>query len=121
VAVEYKAIRLILKIRIKPGQLETFKRLAEGLSADTEASEPHTFSYEWFLTADEKECWITELYADSHAVLLHAGNVIDRFRMIAEANEIVDFAVLGPATPELRAGVSSLGAKVLDRFTGFCR
>lgn len=118
---EYKAIRLILKIRIKPGQLETFKRLAESLSVDTEASEPHTFSYEWFLNADGTECWITELYADSHAVMEHAGHVIERFRMIAEANEIVDFVVLGDATPELRAGVKALGARVLERFTGFCR
>ena len=118
---EYKAIRLILKIKIKPGQLENFKRLAESLSADTEAGEPHTFSYEWFLNAEGTECWITELYADSAAVMLHAANVIDRFRMIASANEIVDFVVLGPATDDLRAGVKQLGARVLDRFTGFCR
>jgi quinol monooxygenase YgiN len=119
--VEYKAIRLILKIRIGPGQLETFKHLAEGLSSDTEATEPHTFSYEWFINSEGTECWITELYADSAAVLEHAGHVIDRFRMIATANEIVDFVVLGPATEDLRAGVKPLGAKVLERFTGFCR
>lgn len=118
---EYQAIRLILKIKIKPGQLETFKRLAEGLSTDTQATEPHTFSYEWFLNADQTECWITELYADSQALLEHASHVIDRFRMIASANEIADFVVLGPATPELRTAVQTLGAKVLERFTGFCR
>jgi hypothetical protein len=61
------------------------------------------------------------LYADSQAVMLHAGNVIDRFRMIASANEIMDFVVLGPATEDLRAGVQQLGARVLERFTGFCR
>ena len=59
--------------------------------------------------------------ADSAAVMLHAANVIDRFRMIASANEIVDFVVLGPATDDLRAGVKQLGARVLDRFSGFCR
>jgi quinol monooxygenase YgiN len=47
----------VLEVSIKPGQLDTFKALAEDLVQSTR-TEPGTLAYEWFLSEDNSSCHI---------------------------------------------------------------
>ena len=45
-------IHSLLKISIKPGHLDTFKLVMTETVAATEANEPDTLIYEWFISED---------------------------------------------------------------------
>ena len=48
---------------------------AERCVAIVRAKDPGTLLYDWYLSADEKECLVRETYASSEAMLAHMANV----------------------------------------------
>lgn len=45
-------VHWLLKVSIKPGQLDTFKSVMAEMVAATEANEPDTLNYELFISED---------------------------------------------------------------------
>ncbi len=115
------AVRLFILFKINPGQLHAFKKLAEELTADTLATEPRTQSYEWYLTEDQTECWISERFLDSAALIEHNEQVSERFKILMQLADVKEVFLLGSPSPEVRARFAPIGAKVLESFSGFCR
>lgn len=115
------ALRLNILFHIRSGQGTAFRRLAEELTADTQAGEPRTLSYEWYMNSDGTECWICERYVDSAALREHHDHVSERVKILAQLADIKMFLLLGSPTPELRNIYELQGAQVLECFSGFCR
>ena len=69
-------IHWLLELTIKEGEFETFKTLMNDMVAATNANEPDTTHYEWFVSKDKNVCHIYERYVDSDAAMTH----LDYFR-----------------------------------------
>ena len=67
-------ILAVSELTIKPGELENFRALIGELVAATQAKEPDTLCYEYYISPDGKQCHIYERYADSAAVMTHMQN-----------------------------------------------
>lgn len=70
-----RPIKVTVKFKIKPGNLEAFKAIIPETIAEVMESDPGTLVYEWYLNEDLMECVVWEVYKDSDALLAHAGNV----------------------------------------------
>ena len=112
----------MLEMTIRPGQLDALKALMPEMVEATQANEPGTLNYEWFISADETQCHIYERYADSDAVMTHLGNFGANFaeRFMA-CFEPTSFSVYGPASTDVRDALAAFGAVHLDAMDGFRR
>ena len=111
-----------LHVNIREGRLEDFRALMGEMVSATEANEPGTQVYEWFLSDDGSACHIYERYADSSAAMTHLGafdaNFAGRFLECAEPTAI---AVYGEPSAEVRGVLDGFGAAYLSPFGGFAR
>ncbi len=73
------AVHLLLALNIKEGELDNFKALVKEMVDATQANEPGTLNYEWFLSDDEKTCHLYERYADSAATMTHLASFGQNF------------------------------------------
>jgi quinol monooxygenase YgiN len=62
-------------MKIRPGQLEGFKRQAAELIRLTKAKDTRTLRYDWFISRDGTECEVHEAYVNSDGLVEHSANV----------------------------------------------
>jgi quinol monooxygenase YgiN len=112
----------MLETEIKAGEIEQLKTLMAEMVSTTEADEPGTVNYEWFVSADESTCHIYERYADSAALMRHLGNFGEkfakRFMSILQPSRMM---VYGEPTDEVIAALSGLNAEFMAPLGGFNR
>lgn len=110
-----------LQLSVRDGQLNAAHTLMDEMVAST-LEEPGALGYEWFFSDDGKTCHINERYADSGAVLVHAGNFGTKFaeRFLA-CLEPTCLSVYGDPSAEARAALDGLGAVYLGLQGGFSR
>jgi quinol monooxygenase YgiN len=116
-----ESLRLIVRQGISPGKLEVFKELARQMTAGSEAAEPGTLGYEWFIGEDETDCYLNEFYSSSEAFLSHLQNVMPKIQALLEISPLLDAIVFGDPSPEAREALAALGARVYTPCVGFCR
>lgn len=104
-------IRGIARLRIHPGKLEEFKRLAAECMASTRTRDRGTLQYDWFLGDDEAECVVHERYRDSASLLEHTANLGGTLRALVETCS-VSGEVYGTPTPELRKALERSGVRI---------
>lgn len=79
--------------------------------AATEANEPATQCYEWFISDDSKTCHIYERYADSAAAMTHLSSFLEKFadRLLAcvEPSRMI---VYGDPSEEVKETLAAFGA-----------
>jgi hypothetical protein len=114
-------IRLIVRMQVKPGRVEDFKRYAEDYSLKVRESEPATLAYECFLHEGGTEAYQNELYADSQSFLLHFAAFQAQLDSALEVCSIEDVRVLGDPDGEVVEKLSAIGAVFYPRHTGFAR
>lgn len=107
---------------IKAGQLDNFKVLVKEIVADIHENEPHTLSYEVFISEDGASCQFLERYEDSATTLAHVDNFMERFgKRFQACTGLEMFRILGKPSDELRVAMSGDGAMILRRMDGFAR
>ncbi len=115
-------VHWLLEVTIKPGERDTFIALMREMVTTTQANEPGTLNYEWFISEDETSCKIYERYTDSAAVMTHlasfGANFADRF---LAASEPTRFVVFGDPTEEVREALGGFGAVFMAQIGGFTR
>ena len=115
-------VHWLLEVTIKPDEHDTFIALMREMVTTTQANEPGTLNYEWFISEDETSCKIYERYRDSAAVMTHlasfGANFADRF--LAES-EPTRFVVFGDPTEEVREALGGFGAVFMAQIGGFTR
>ncbi len=114
------AVHWLLALNIKEGELDNFKALMKEMVDVTQANEPGTLNYEWFVSDDGKTCHLYERFADSAATMTHLASFGQNFaeRFLA-AVEPVQFAVYGNPNDEVRAAVAGFGAVHMSKIGGF--
>lgn len=115
-------VHWVLEINVKDGELDNFKTLMNDMVSATQANEPGTLNYEWFIGDDGKTCHICERYVDSAATMTHLGsfgeNFAERFLAMAEPTR---FVVYGAPNDEVRSALAGFGAAHMTQIGGFAR
>jgi quinol monooxygenase YgiN len=113
----------VSELTIKPGELESFRALIGELVAATQANEPNTLCYEYFVSPDGKQCHIYERYADSAAVMTHMQNFAAFAERFMAAVEMTGTTIYGHPSAEVRELASGLGHGVVFMvpLAGFAR
>lgn len=62
-------------MKIRPGQLEGFKRQAAELIRLTQEKDTRTIRYDWFISRDGTECEVHEAYVNSDGLIEHNANI----------------------------------------------
>ena len=65
----------IARLKIHPGKLKEFKRLAAQCMQSARTLDNGTLQYEWYFSEDQSECLVFERYRDSNALLEHIANL----------------------------------------------
>ena len=110
-----------LQLSVREGQVESARDLMGEMVASTR-NEPGAQGYEWFISGDGKSCHVNERYADSTAVMVHAGNFGSKFagRFLA-CFELTSMSVYGEPSAEAQAVLDGLGAAYFGWLGGFTR
>ena len=112
----------MLHMQVRDGHAEALRALIPEMVQATEADEPGTLAYEWYLSADGATCHLYECYAHSAAAMVHVGNFGAKFaeRFLA-ALAPTELTLYGPASPALREALAGFGAVLLAEAGGFRR
>ncbi len=117
-----ETVRWVLEVAINQGELDNFKALMNEMVAATQANEPNTTNYEWFISDDGQTCHLYERYADSAATMTHLAsfgeNFADRFLAAVAPTR---FVVYGNPSAEVREALAGLGAVHMAQIGGFAR
>jgi quinol monooxygenase YgiN len=73
-------LQCIARLKIHPGKLDKFKRLAAKCAEVVRTKDTGTLQYELYFNSDDTECLVLERYRDSQALLdhhKHLGATID--------------------------------------------
>ena len=114
-------LRLILRRKLTEGQLEAYKGMALHLTADVQANEPGTLSYENYLTDDGTEAFLVVAFRNSEAFLRHHHRAMSSDYKAPDLGPFAEALVLGSPTPEAREALSWLEPKIFSMLAGFTR
>ena len=70
-----KDIQVNARLKINPGKMEEFKKVANSCVEMVKQKDKGTIQYDWFYNHSKSECVVRERYVDSDAVLAHMANV----------------------------------------------
>src|SRR5215510_15634368 len=89
-------------LRVRPGQLEGFKKQAAECIRITKEKDTHTLRYDWFLSNDGTECEVREAYTDPEGLIEHNRNILDaRTKLFKDYADNHFMTVYGEAVPQL--------------------
>ena len=71
------AFEVSAHMRIRPGQLEGFKKQAAECIRITKEKDTHTLRYDWFLSIDGTECEVREAYTGPEGLIEHNRNILE--------------------------------------------
>ena len=114
-------LRVVVRLSVRSGQGEAFKKLVAELSASVEAEEPRMRSYEWYLSDDGADCYVTELLADSDAFMAHLAHVGQSLGPLLEIAPISELVVLGSPSAPAKEAIAGLGPRFFRPLAGFAR
>jgi quinol monooxygenase YgiN len=87
---------------VRKGRLEGFKQQASECIRQTREKDTKTLRYDWFLSSDETECEIREVYESPEGLVehrTHIGEALDKlFSEFADDHAVT---VYGEPSPEL--------------------
>ena len=64
-------------MKVRPGQLEGFKKQAAELIRITRETDTHTLRYDWFLSTDGTECEVREAYTGPEGLIEHNAHIVE--------------------------------------------
>jgi len=123
------SIFFVVELEVQSGQVDELRSVMEEMVRVTQADEPGTLNYEWFLVADGSACHIFERYADSAAAVVHSQTFPPELGERAQAFRPTRLTAYGTLTDEIRreriapllAAVPELELVVVDPLGGFTR
>ena len=93
-------IQSVARLKIHPGKLDEYKRLAAKCLELVRTKDTGTLQYEIYFNGDDTECIVFERYRDSQALLDHFENLGDTMAAILETCS-GSGEVCGTPSPEL--------------------
>jgi quinol monooxygenase YgiN len=101
------------RIKVRPGELEGFKRQAAEIMRVAREQDTKTLRYDWFLSDDGTQCEVREGYVDADGLLEHSDHVWDvRSKLFQEFAYDHDMTLYGEPSAGLAAAFESMGDSV---------
>lgn len=112
----------ILETEIGENKLEDLKTLMTEMVEQTKANEPGTLNYEWFISEDEKKCYLFERYENSDAVMVHLSSFMSNYaKRFMEILKVKKFDLFGNPNDTARNALNKMGVKYNNPLGGFQR
>ena len=107
---------------IPEGKFEELKSLSSEMSAATQANEPGTLRYEWFIDPERTIVYLYELYTDSAAAMVHLKTFGETFaQRFEQAVRVERVSVYGDASDEVLKTLGEEGVVMMVEMNGFAR
>ena len=88
-------------LKVRPGQLEGFKKQAAECIRITREKDTHTLRYDWFLSSDG-ECEVREAYTGPEGLIEHNQNILEaRTKLFKDYADGHFMTIYGEAVPQL--------------------
>ena len=90
-------------LKIRPVNVDAFRKIAEGAAREVKDTEPHCVVYEWVLSPESGVCTVHEWFRDQEAAIAHITGVAPA-KYLPQALQIADLLgvdVFGTPGPEL--------------------
>jgi len=95
-------LELHAHLKIRPSQLEGFKKQAAECMRVAREVDTRTLRYDWFISRDGTQCEVHEAYVDSEGMIEHSHNIGEvRGKLFAEFAEDHFMTFYGEVSPEL--------------------
>jgi quinol monooxygenase YgiN len=89
-------------MKVRPGQLEGFKKQAAECIRITREQDTHTLRYDWFLSTDGTECEVREAYTGPEGLVEHNRHILDaRTKLFKDYADGHFMTVYGDVSPPL--------------------
>jgi len=70
-------LEVIVRFKVRPGQLEGVKTQAAEILRATRAQDKHTLRCDWFVNEDGTECEVHEVFTDEQGLIEHKMNTME--------------------------------------------
>ncbi len=116
------SVSWVLELQVQEGRSDELRALMEDMVSNTHSHEPGTLHYEWYMTADGRQCHLYERYADSAAALAHihtfGAHFAGRFMSLLTPTRCT---VYGSPDASVQRALSVLHPTYLGQAAGFHR
>ncbi|MFL5734650.1 MAG: putative quinol monooxygenase [Chloroflexia bacterium] len=111
-------LEISARMNVREGKLERFKQQASEIIRQTKEKDTKTLSYDWFLNADQTECEVREVYANSEGFIEHRMHVGAEIKeMFAEFAYDHAVTIYGDPSPQLLAMTNALENVDIKRYS----
>ena len=122
IAIDSRHVAWMFELAVKPGRERDFRALMAEMAEATDANEPGTLDYEWFVSDDGRRLHLFERYADADAAMTHIGTFGERymtrfFDVLAPER----MTIYGAPDDRVRGALAQLTPEVMSRAAGFSR
>jgi quinol monooxygenase YgiN len=117
-----KQVAWLFELGVQPGRRQDLDALIPEMIEATNASEPGSLAYQFFVNDDGTAMLAYERYVDSDAAMAHMASFGEKFG--ARFMELVkpgSFTVLGSPSDQLMEALRPLGASVHSPVAGYCK
>jgi len=95
-------LEVIAQMRVRPGEMEGFKRQAAEMVRLTRELDTGTLRYDWYVDEDAMACEVHELYADESGMVEHNQHIVEaREQLFREYASDHRMSVYGPISQHL--------------------
>lgn len=111
----------VIEMTIADGKLDEFKAMATGFIGGTQANEPDTLTYQWYISEDGARALLHESFTTSEAMLTHLGNVGPELPNLLAIAPITRFEVFGSVSDGAKEALAPFNAVHFPHHGGFTR
>ncbi len=106
-------VRFAVDLAIHEGKFDEFTNIAQAMLALTQ-KEPGALGYDWYFSADRKNCRLLETYTDADAVQAHmAGAAVQEgVPKLLGVSNVSRFEVYGDPGPKAAEILTGFGAQI---------
>lgn len=115
------AVKFSIELTVDSSRIDEFKRLAKEMNTIVRCNEPHRIQCQWFFREGDNKWYLTEMFADSDAFLMHLEEAGYKLQEIFEVAEVSRFEVFGELSLSAKAVIASFGVKYFTPWDGVTR
>jgi quinol monooxygenase YgiN len=109
-------ILAVVRLKIRDGKLDEFKRLALQYMQIVRAKDTGTLQFELYFNEDQTECLLFEKYRDLQSLLQHQDNLASLHDALAQTCSGSEGEAFAKTTPELIKALAGSGVRLFDLF-----
>lgn len=110
-------------MKVRKGKLDGFKQQAAEIIRLAKENDTKTLRYDWFLSKDETECEVREVYESSEGLVEHRMHIAEALKKLfsefAEGHAVKIYGELSPKLKEMLDGMKDVDIKRYSFLKGF--